>query len=67
MDWEHPKFNRNSSRVNQTERRETVISYPERSCKMHQQWVMQRCIFILCKKSAEDIVFCGRNSYRRRS
>ena len=28
---------------------------------------MQRCIFILCKKSAEDMVICGRNSHRRRS
>jgi len=37
MDWERPKFNRNSNGVNQARRSESLISYPERSYMVHQQ------------------------------
>ena len=65
MDWERPKINRNPKEVNQAERKERLLYYPERSCKQLQpRQTERRQSAKASKKSAEVIV--GRiDNYRR--
>lgn len=63
MDWERPKINRNSRGVNQAERRESLIPYPERSCKALQQSKdIRDDIFTLQEVSRGHSILCRNNT-----
>ena len=64
MDWERPKFNRNSSGVNQAERRESLISYPERSCKAHQQCKNNRDVVYALQEVSRGHSIGSRNNFQ---